>query len=155
MTGFSIVRADLSNSDHATAWKVCTLAYACDQYGAGAPLSEETLNRSVEYLRTFTPTVVFLAFAEDGRPAGLATCFRGFGTFAGKPLINVHDLAVVPAFRRFGLGRRLLQAVIDLATAEGAGKVTLEVLNENAPAKALYDSMGFEFTFRFGHVKLG
>jgi len=38
-------------------------------------------------------------------------CFRGFSTFAAAPLINVHDLAVVPGFRGQGIGRRLLEAV--------------------------------------------
>ena len=49
-----------------------------------------------------------LAFV-GGEPAGLVNCFEGFSTFACRPLVNVHDVAVVPKFRGLGLSQKMLQ----------------------------------------------
>lgn len=118
-------------------------------------LAPELLARSVARLATWPTAVVFLALEEaTGAPAGVATCFRGFGTFQAAPLLNVHDLAVVPAHRRRGLARALLTAAIALAKDEGCGKVTLEALASNANANALYESLGFAFDMRFGELRL-
>ena len=87
-------------------------------------------------------THVFIARCA-GAPAGLAICFEGYSTFAGAPLLNIHDFAVVPARRGQGVGRALLAAVETAAQALGCCKITLEVLSGNGPAQALYVSAGF------------
>ncbi len=84
----------------------------------------------------------------SGEALGVATCFRGWSTFAARPLLNVHDLAVLPAHRRRGVARALLAAVEEAARREGAAKVTLEVRPDNAPAQALYRACGFTFQAR-------
>ena len=118
-------------------------------------LAPELLSRSAAALATWPTAVIFLALEEaSGAPAGVATCFHGFGTFQAAPLLNVHDLAVLPAHRRRGLGRALLSACVALARDEGCGKVTLEALAENAAANTLYDSLGFSFVMRFGELRL-
>jgi len=97
---FRIERADLSCAEHAAAWTDTTNAYALDSQGRGAALEPEVLQRSVEALVQHPTYLGFLAWdAASGEPAGLVTCFRAWGTFAAKPLINVHDLAVKPGFR--------------------------------------------------------
>lgn len=53
-------------------------------------------------------------------------------------------LAVVPAARRGGLGRALLQAAMQEAARRGAGAMFLEVAEANRPARALYAGTGFE-----------
>ena len=70
-----------------------------------------------------------------------------------KALLNVHDLTVLSSYRRQGVGRALLQAVIAAAEAEGCGKVTLE-MGSNAKARALYESMGFDLSLVFGEKRL-
>ena len=67
----------------------------------------------------------------------------GFSSFRGKPLINIHDVAVSPAARGQGIGRKLLAAVETEARSLGCGKVTLEVRSDNARAMGLYRSVGF------------
>jgi ribosomal protein S18 acetylase RimI-like enzyme len=74
---------------------------------------------------------------------GVAVCIGGFSTFAGRPLINVHDLAVMPTHRGRGIGRRLLEAVAERARQTGCCKVTLEVRTSNADARRLYERLGF------------
>lgn len=56
---------------------------------------------------------------------------------------HVTNLAVAPAHRRHGYGRRLLSALIELATALGANRLTLEVRRSNRAAQMLYVRHGF------------
>jgi ribosomal protein S18 acetylase RimI-like enzyme len=117
-------------------------AYARDPMGGGEPLCEASRAAVVSGLAA-TPGAFSLIARLDGDPAGLANCFTGFSTFAAQPLVNVHDLAVLPRHRGRGIGRALLRAVEQEARRRGASKVTLEVLSRNEPAKALYRSHGF------------
>ena len=87
--------------------------------------------------------MVFLAFDGD-RPVGIANCFLGFSTFRARPLVNIHDLHVLPSHQRRGVGRRLLEAVEARARALDCCKLTLEVQEGNVGAQALYASFGFE-----------
>jgi len=64
-------------------------------------------------------------------------------TFAARPLLNLHDLAVLPERRGLGVGRALLEAVEARARDLGCCKLTLEVRQDNARAQALYESFGF------------
>ncbi len=116
--------------------------YARDPMGAGKPLDEQVRACLIEGLQKFPTTVVFLAFL-DGNPVGLANCFLGFSTFAAAPLLNIHDLAVDPAYRGQGIGRKLLIAIESHAAEIGCCKLTLEVLENNPVAKGLYESFGF------------
>jgi ribosomal protein S18 acetylase RimI-like enzyme len=111
--------------------------------GGGSPLAPEVRRRLIPALREQANALVLLAFV-DGEPAGLANCFYGFSTFAARPLLNVHDLAVVPAFRGRGVGRALLAAAEARARSRGCAKLTLEVREDNARARALYEAHGFQ-----------
>jgi GNAT superfamily N-acetyltransferase len=82
-----------------------------------------------------------LARLED-KAVGLANCFMGYSTFAAAPLVNIHDLAVLPETRGRGIGKALLQAVEAEALKRGACKITLEVLSGN-PARHLYAREGY------------
>jgi ribosomal protein S18 acetylase RimI-like enzyme len=82
-----------------------------------------------------------------GAPVG-AAWFRlyhaespGYGFVdAGIPEISI---GVEPAWRGRGVGRALLRALVDTARVEGHGALSLSVDHRNAPALALYRSMGF------------
>jgi ribosomal protein S18 acetylase RimI-like enzyme len=52
----------------------------------------------------------------------------------------IGGLGVVPAARRRGVGRALMEAVL----AEAPPEVTLEVIEQNEPAIRLYEDLGFE-----------
>src|SRR5207248_8188762 len=52
----------------------------------------------------------------------------------------IGGLGVVPAARRRGLGRTLMEAVL----AEAPPEVTLEVIEQNEAAIRLYEDLGFE-----------
>ena len=56
---------------------------------------------------------------------------------------HVTTFAVLPAWRRRGIGGLLLFAVLQLAEDMGAGVATLEVRLSNMPARRLYEKFGF------------
>lgn len=58
--------------------------------------------------------------------------------------IHVLNVATRPDARRRGHARRLMQAVLDHGRATRAPITTLELRKGNAPARALYASLGFE-----------
>jgi len=53
---------------------------------------------------------------------------------------EIHTVGIDPAFQGQGIGRRLLDALLEFA---GGGAVFLEVRTDNAAAIALYESAGF------------
>ena len=137
-----IVEADLDRADHQRDVVALTNAYASDAMGNGAPLPPDVLARLVPGLRAQPTTLVLLAYV-GGTAVGIATCFGGFSTFAARPLINIHDLAVLPAYRGRGIGRLLLDEVARKATERGCCKVSLEVQENNTQARAVYEKAGF------------
>ncbi len=56
---------------------------------------------------------------------------------------QVLNLATLPEYRGRGYGRRLLLRMFDEAKARGCLTVTLEVRESNAPARGLYELVGF------------
>ncbi|MEW6267809.1 MAG: GNAT family N-acetyltransferase [Thermodesulfobacteriota bacterium] len=139
---YAYVEADLEHPLHRIAVRELIDAYARDPMGSGAGLPQEVIDRIVPGLHAHPGCVVFLAYAGD-EPAGVAVCFVGFSTFAARPLLNVHDLAVLPQHRRRGVARGLLGRVEARARELGCVKLTLEVLEDNVAAQALYRSVGF------------
>jgi GNAT superfamily N-acetyltransferase len=81
--------------------------------------------------------------AFDGEaPAGLALIARRGST------ARVAAMGVVTAARKSGLGRTLLDATLEQARARGERRVLLEVIEQNLPARALYERSGFVTTRR-------
>lgn len=116
-------------------------AYACDPMGGGEALAEAVKTALRRDLPAIPGAFAVLAF-EGGEAVGAAVCFMGYGTFAAKPLVNVHDLSVLPEHRGKGVGAALLRGVEARARELGCGKVTLEVRDDN-PAARLYRREGF------------
>lgn len=137
-----IARADYD--DPADAEAVITLmdVYACDPMGGGHPLADDVMAELVPLLAA-TPNAFSLIARAGREPVGLANCFTAVSTFNALPLVNIHDVVVVPEQRGRGIGRALFAAVEDEARALGAGKVTLEVLSGNERATALYSALGY------------
>ena len=137
------VQADLDRPDHQAAVLAMVDAYSRDPMGDGAPLSSAARERLIPGLRTHPTTLVFLAYDGD-HPVGVAVCFLGFSTFAARPLVNLHDVSILPTHRGRGAGRALLAAVEAKARELGCCKLTLEVLDQNHRALRTYTAAGFQ-----------
>ena len=137
-----VLEADLAEELHQEYTTQLLNAYSMDPMGDGKPLSEATRRNLIPGLRQHPTTLVFLALCGD-TPAGIAICFRGFSTFAARPLINISDYYVVPSYRGMGVGRYLMQEIERHARGTGCCKLTLEVQENNHRAKAVYAVAGF------------
>lgn len=150
LTSLRIVRADYADRLHAAALVDLLDAYARDPMGGAAPLSEFARTHLVASMaaRAQIFSVLALAAGEEAgqleRPVGLVNCVEGFSTFACQPLVNIHDLVVLPEYRGQGVAERMLALVEQIAAERGACKMTLEVLAGNAAATRLYGRVGFE-----------
>ena len=118
-------------------------AYARDPAGGGTPLSAEVQARLPAVLKARPHYAGWLA-REEGVAIGLVNAFEGVSTFKAQPLLNVHDIVVDAAYRGRGVGRALLAAVEAEARGRGCCKLTLEALEGNLGAIALYQRFGFE-----------
>lgn len=145
VAGVRVVRADYANPVHAAALVMLLDAYASDPLGGGEPLSDFARTNLVASLAARPQAFSVLAFLgnDDATPVGLVNCIEGFSTFACRPLVNVHDVAVLSAYRGQHIGERMLALVEEIASARGACKLTLEVLSGNAGAIRLYIRAGF------------
>jgi GNAT superfamily N-acetyltransferase len=84
-----------------------------------------------------------IGYADD-QPAAFALFFHNFSTFVGRRGLYLEDLFVRPAFRRRGIGRRLLAELARLAVERGCGRFEWSVLDWNEPAIAFYKTLGAE-----------
>lgn len=89
-----------------------------------------------------TPRAEVLIAEVDGEAAGFALFFHNFSTFLGKPGLYLEDLFVRPAFRGYGLGKRLMVRLAKLAVERDCGRFEWSVLDWNQPAIDFYRSLG-------------
>lgn len=139
---FTIVQADLSNKQHASAYLALMSHYASDPMGGNEDLSEFAKQNLVSTLLKRTDTVILLIFKDD-KPAALLTAIEGFSTFSCKSLFNIHDVVVHKDFRGLKLTSMLFQEIEKIARQRDYCKITLEVLSGNEIAKNAYLKQGY------------
>lgn len=138
----TIIDADLDNPQHAAALVQLLNAYASDPMGGAEPLSDFCRANLIAELKK-RPNICAVLALVDEEPAGFSICIEGFSTFACHPLLNIHDIAVASAFRGQGIARKILAHIEHIAVQRACCKITLEVLEGNKAAQALYSDVGF------------
>ena len=118
-----------------TAPTAATLAHAAllAEIHAAAFPPAESWSRDVIALQLELPTTFALLHSAGGFVMARAVADEA----------EILTLAVIPAFRRQGLGRRLLGAAMTRAAVLGAAAMFLEVATTNHAARGLYVAMGF------------
>ena len=109
------------------------------------------------FLETYnTLPETFLVAEYQGQVAGYIMCRleHGFSDlkklrFARKG--HIISVAVMPDFRRLGIGYSLVEQALSALTAHRADECYLEVRINNLPAIDLYKKMGFEITRTIPH----
>ena len=142
MLPVTVIDADYHNPGHAKAIVALMDAYARDPMGGAEPLSEAVMHNLVPRLAALPHAFSVLAFAGE-QAVGLVNCFMGFSTFVAQPLVNIHDVTVLADYRGQGISQAMLARVEQVARERGCCKLTLEVLEGNAPARKSYTKLGF------------
>lgn len=78
----------------------------------------------------------------DDESVGFALFFTNYSTFLTKPGIYLEDLFVLPEYRCQGIGKELLNYLINLAKDRDFGRVEWSVLDWNQQAINFYEKMG-------------
>ena len=94
-------------------------------------------------LAAIRPAAAFACLEVDGRSVtwGLAVAERG--------RVGLFDIVTAPEARRQGAARRLVMALLAWGQGQGARDAYLQVVTTNAPAIALYRSLGFVAAYRY------
>lgn len=119
-------------SDVESVAEIETACFAHPWTSAG--LAEETEN----------PTARFFVAESDGKPIA----YIGANNIAGE--VYITNIAVLPSYRKRGIGELLLSALLTASEKEQAEFVTLEVRKSNQAAIHLYEKLGFS---KCGHRK--
>lgn len=96
------------------------------------PWSERSVASELE-----NPLSLWLVALEGSTIAG----YVGSQTVLGET--DMMNVAVHPDFRRRGVGETLILALVEELKEAGSHSLTLEVRASNAPARALYEKLGF------------
>jgi len=88
------------------------------------------------------PAGALLLALVDGEPAG-CVAMRPLRESDHVNACEMKRLYVRHTFRKFGLGRRLAQALMDLATQAGHSCMLLDTLDDMEAARGLYETLGF------------
>jgi len=94
------------------------------------------------------PSVVMLVAEHDGRVVGYAYgAIEGHDYMALRgPAAVLHDIIVTPDYRRRGVGRALLDAMLAALASHPVPRIVLSTAQQNTPAQRLFERMGFRRT---------
>jgi GNAT superfamily N-acetyltransferase len=112
-------------------------------WGNAGPGPDE-IRASVERIMAGGDGEYLLGAADDGQEAA-AVCQLRFRWCVWKSAEDcwLEDLYVRERARRSGLGRALVEAALERARERGCRRIDLDVNEDNAPARALYEACGF------------
>jgi ribosomal protein S18 acetylase RimI-like enzyme len=99
---------------------------------------------------------VILLATRDSMAVGFCQLYPTWCSVAAAPIFVLYDLYVDAAARRHGVGRALMLAAHDAAREARVVRVDLQTAHTNMPARALYESLGWErdVTFDTYHLAI-
>jgi GNAT superfamily N-acetyltransferase len=90
-------------------------------------------------------SVVFLAIRTDSEEGlGFTLLYHSYSSLRMRSVYILHDLYVVPARRRQGIGRALMETAHQFALRQGAHRVSLATAVDNLAGQRLYQSLGYQ-----------
>lgn len=97
--------------------------------------------------------VIIAEAADTNEVVGMALYYTAYSTWKGKMLF-LDDLVVTESYRRYGIGRKLINEFLRDAKEQGVNQVRWQVLDWNEPAIAFYKSLGVDMDAEWITVKM-
>jgi len=94
-------------------------------------------------------SIILLACDAQGTGVGFTQLYPLFSSVRMVRTWLLNDLFVSSSARRQGIAAALLKAAADHARALGAASLSLSTALDNAPAQALYESLGWQRERKF------
>ena len=88
-------------------------------------------------------SVIFVVLTGDGKPAGFTQLYPKYSSVSAVKNWILNDLYVDTAYRKQGIGAKLIETAMSFARNEGSKFVQLETAATNTTAQSLYDGIGF------------
>lgn len=105
---------------------------------------EVTLEQMLAWGSGVAPAFGCFVLELDERVIGAAIYYYKYSTWKGRCFF-LEDIVVKETYRNQGYGRRLFDAVAQLAKREGVKRLEWQVLEWNAPAISFYRKLGSSF----------
>jgi GNAT superfamily N-acetyltransferase len=146
----------LSKKTHAPIFEVLVRQFQAGDESSFQHLNEEWITRYfkiepkdaqllAEPQRTILDRGGKILFATvDGECIGCCALLRISDAEFGDQQFEVSKMAVTPAYRGGGVGRKLLEATVEVGRSLGAKRLYLETNDSLTPAIRLYESIGFK-----------
>lgn len=99
-------------------------------------------------------SVIFLALVGSATAAGFTQLYPVFSSVSMTPAWILNDLYVDADHRHRGIARRLMERAAAFAKETGARYLALETAIDNAPARRLYESLGWTRDEKFHRYSL-
>lgn len=137
----SVHRVDYQNDLHRECFIRLMDEYAKFELGNDRPDVRSLPDQLDEFPTAFS--VLAFTDVEPKHAVGLVNCLFGFSTFMRKQLVNIHDVIVTDSHRGRGVVAEMLAKVEVIAREAGCCRLTLEVYEDNQPARRAYAKYGF------------
>lgn len=133
---------------------VCTLFESVDQFHADA--LPDVFQRAEKPARTHewfaqideNPDACMFVAEFQGTIVGMALCTvrssPAFPLFVQRRYGHINELVIREPFQRRGIGQRLMQRIHEWIQDQGITEIELDVYEFNAPARTLYEHLGYE-----------
>jgi ribosomal protein S18 acetylase RimI-like enzyme len=126
-------------------WKNCL--YDCKK------IHDMKTKRTIEnMLSNITQKIICVHKMERVSNASYTFAGCGYGVVE-KGFVGLFDIVVKDEFRGRGYGKEIVEAILSRAKELGAQKAYLAVVNDNEPAKKLYEKFGFKEIYKYWYRK--
>ena len=137
----SVARVEVA-SELTDAWLGAHHGYRSSAGLSASGIADEGWVDTARAVLTGSPAQLFATVTDDGTPEGAVVAVGRAGLTPGWA--GLGSVWVDPTARGQGLARAVTRALLERSLDHGARSTHLQVLSSNAPARALYEDMGFQ-----------
>ena len=141
MIDYNEYRVERINLDHRHLF-----ADLFNQYNRDETAHEKLLNSRPAERKINSEPVLFIVFTNypEQIPVGFIQLYSICSSANAVHATIVHDLYVLPDYRKNGIGLRLIEAAVRYAIDNKSALIQLETLQDNLIAQKLFESVGFK-----------